>query len=115
MKFCGKFKGCVRETVVSERGVAECEYKGEVKIQNVNCSQQTAFLIDIKDQTGHTQNLAYLENAKKPILRSPTSSLDGITSTYYDGKTLIHQVSSVKTDCKGNKEWTVKFYRLKPC
>jgi len=115
MKFGGKFKGCVRETTVNSKGVAECEYKAELKIQNVNCSQKTAYLIEIKDQTGETQNLAYLENFEKPILRSPTSSVDGITSTYFEDKYLIHQVSFVKTDCKGNKEFVVKYYKLKQC
>lgn len=115
MKFCGKFKGCVRETIVNCKGVSECEYRAELKIQSVNCSQKTAYLIDIKDQTGETQNLAFMENIEKPVLRSPTTDANGITSTYYEGKYLIHQVSWVKTDCKGNKEWVVKYYKLKQC
>lgn len=115
MKFSGKYKGCVRETTVNSKGVAECEYKAELYVKNVNCSQKTAYLIVIKDHIGETQNLAFMENIDKPVLRSPTSSNDGITSTYYEGKYLVHQVSSVKTDCKGNKEWVVKYYKLKQC
>ena len=115
MKFCGKFKGCVKETTVSSKGVAEAEYKAELKVQSVNCSQKTAYLIDVKDQDGEYQNLAYLENFGKPVLRSPTSDVNGISSTYFEGKYLIHQVSFVKTDCKENKEWVVKYYRLKQC
>ena len=56
-----------------------------------------------------------METANKPVLRSPTSGVDGLTSTYYEGKYLIHQVSFVKTDCKGNKEWVVKYFKLKQC
>jgi len=115
MKFCGKFKGCVRETTVSSKGVAECEYKAELDIKNVNCSQKTAYLIDVKDQTGEYQYLSYMENIEKPVLRSATAGIDGITSTYFEGKYLILQVSFVKTDCKGNKEWVVKYYKLKQC
>lgn len=114
MKFCGKFKGCVRETVVNSKGVAECEYKAELKVQNVNCSQKTAYLIDIKDQTGETQNLAFMENFDREVLRSPTAENVGQTSTYFEGKYLIHQVSYVKDTCKG-KEWVVKYYKLKKC
>lgn len=115
MKFSGKFKGCVRETIVCLKGVSECEYKAELKIKNVNCSEKTAYLIDVKDQTGEYQNLAYMENIEKPILRSPTSKYDGITSTYFEDKYLIHQVSYVKTDLKGNKERVVKYYKLLEC
>jgi hypothetical protein len=115
MKFCGKFKGCVRETSVNSKGVAECEYKAELNVKNVNCSQKTAYLIDVKDQTGEYQYLAFMENFGKPVLRSPTGGVEGITSTYYEGKYLIHQVSFVKTDCKGNKKWVVKYYKLKQC
>lgn len=115
MKFSGKFRGCVKETIVNLKGVSECEYKAELTIKNVNCSQKTAYLIDIKDQTGEYQNLAYMENFEKPILRSPTADVNGVTSTYFEGKYLIHQVSYVKTDCKGKNEWVVKYYKLKHC
>ena len=114
MKFCGKFKGCVRETIVNCKGVSECEYKAKIKIVNVNCSQKTAFLINVIDQTGKYENLAYMEDNKKPVLRSPTSSENGITSTYYEGKYLIHQVSMYKKTCKGT-EWIVKYYKMKQC
>ena len=115
MKFCGKFKGCVRETIVSCKGVSECEYKAVLNVRSVNCSQKTAYLIDIKDQTGSTQNLAYLENFGKPVLRSVTSSTDGVTSTYFEGKYLVHQVSFVNESCNGSKEWVVKYYKMKQC
>ncbi len=115
MKFSGKFKGCVRETIVSSKGVSECEYKALLKVKSVNCSQQTAYLIDVKDQTGEFQNLAYLENFERPVLRSPTGNDDGLTSTYFEGKYLIHQVSYVKNGCNGDKEWVVKYYKLKQC
>lgn len=118
MKFSGKFKGCVRETIVCSKGVSESEYKAELKIKNVNCSQKTAYLIDVKDQSGEYQNLAFMENFEKPVLRSPTAidvNSDGLTSTYFEGKYLIHQVSYVKTNSKGNKIWVVKYYKLKQC
>ena len=114
MKFSGKFKGCVRETIVSSKGVSECEYKGELKIKNVNCSQKTAYLIYVKDQTGEYQNLAYLENFEKPVLRSPVENGNGLTSTYFEGKYLIHQISFV-TENKGQREWVVKYFKLKQC
>ena len=114
MKFCGKFKGCCRETIVNCKGVSECEYKAEIKIVNINCSQKTAFLINVIDQTGEYEYLAYMENFEKPVLRSPTSCESGITSTYFEGKYLIHQVSMFKKTCKG-KEWVVKYYKTKYC
>jgi hypothetical protein len=120
MKFFGKFKGCVRETIVNSKGVSECEYKAELRVQSVNCSQKTAFLIDVKDEMGEYQDLAYLEDFGTPVLRSASSSFgtngsNGITSTYFEGKYLIHQVSYSKTDCKGHKEWVVKYFKLKQC
>ncbi len=113
MVFSGKFKGCVRETVVSCKGVSESEYKAELKIKSINCFQKNAYLIVIKDQTGETLNLAYLENTEKPVLRSPSSYANGITSTYYEGKYLIHQVSFVRSNSKDEKVWVVKYYKLK--
>jgi hypothetical protein len=116
MKFSGKFKGCVRETVVNSKGVAESEYKAEIKIKNVNCSNKTAYLINVVDSTGKSDNLAYMEDfTEKPVLRSIDESGNGVTSTYYEDKYLIHQLSTVKTDCKGNKEWIVKYYKMKQC
>lgn len=114
MKFCGKFKGCCRETIVNCKGVAECEYKAEIKIMNVNCSQKTAYLINVKDQTGKYENLAFMEDFKNPVLRAPTEDNRGMTSTYFEGKYLIHKVSYVKDACKG-KEWVVKYYKTKQC
>lgn len=113
MKFCGKFKGCCKETIVNYKGVAECEYKAEIKIINVNCSQKTAFLIKINDQTGEYENLTYLEDFGKHILRSPTSCENGVASTYFKDKYLIHQVSMHKKTSKGI-EWIVKYYKMKP-
>ncbi len=115
MKFCGKFKGCCRETIVCSKGVSETEYKAEIKIKNVNCSQKTAYLLEIKDQTGTYQNLAFMEKDPKEILRSPTSNGAGLVSTYFEGKYLIQQVSYVKESCKGNKQWVVKYYKMKQC
>jgi len=115
MKFCGKFKGCCRETIVCSKGVSETEYPAEIKIKNVNCSQKTAYLLEIKDQTGEYQNLAFMEKDDKPVLRSPTSNGTGIVSTYFEGKYLIQQVSYVKESCKGNKQWVVKYYKMKQC
>jgi hypothetical protein len=117
MKFSGRFKGCVRETIVNSKGVSECEYKAELNIKNVNCSQKTAYLINIKDQEGEFENLSFMEKNDKYILRSPFSNgeSNGLTSTYYEGKYLIHQVSFVKTDCKKKSIWTVKYYKLKQC
>lgn len=112
MKFCGKFKGCCRETIVSSKGVSETEYPAEIKIKNVNCSQKTAYLLEIKDQTGEYKNLAFMEN---DILRSPTSNGTGLVSTYFEGKHLIQQVSYVKESCKGDKQWVVKYYKMKQC
>lgn len=114
MKFCGKFKGCCRETIVNCKGVSECEYKAEIKIKNVNCSQKTAYLIETGDQTGVYQNLAFMENLEKPVLRAPTSDGTGLVSIHFDGKYLIQQVSYVKETCKG-KEWIVKYYKTKQC
>lgn len=115
MKFCGKFKGYCRETIVSSKGVSETEYKAEIRIKNVNCSQKTAYLLEIKDQTDKYQNLAFMEKDDKPILRSPTSDGSGLVSTYYEGKYLIQQVSFIKESCKGDKQWIVKYYKMKQC
>jgi hypothetical protein len=115
MKFCGKFKGCCRETIVSSKGVLEIEYPSEIKIKNVNCSQKTAYLIEVKEQTGEYKNLAFMEKDENPILRSITQDGNGITSTYYEGKYLIHQVSFVKESCKNEKQWFVKYYKMKQC
>jgi len=115
MKFCGKFKGCCRETIVSSKGVSETEYPAQIKIKSVNCSQKTAYLLEIKDQTGENQNLAFLEKDPKEILRSPTSNGTGLVSTYFEGKYLIQQVSFVEETCKGEKKWTVKYYKMKHC
>lgn len=115
MKFCGKFKGCCRETIVSSKGVSETEYKAEIKIKNVNCSQKTAYLLEVEDQTGEFKQLAFLEKDPKEILRSPTSDGTGLVSTYYEGKYLIQQVSYVTKSCKGDKQWVVKYYKMKKC
>jgi len=114
MKFCGKFKGCVRETIVNDKGVSESEYKAIVTIKSVNCSNKTAFLIVVNDNDTVATNLAYMENLDKPILRSINEDGNGITSTYFDGHHLIHEVSSVDNNCKG-KTWKVKYYKLKQC
>ena len=115
MKFCGKFKGCVRETLVNDKGVSETEYKAVMRIKSINCSNKTSFLINILDSEGETKNLAYLENAnKQPVLRSISEFGNGITSTYFDGKYLIHEVSTVKSGDK-NKSWKVKYYKFKQC
>ena len=115
MKFCGKFKGCCRETIVSSKGVCETEYRAEIKIKNVNCSQKTAFLIEVEDQTGEYKNLAFMEKEPKHILRSPTSDGTGLVSTYYEGKYLIQQVSFVTESCKYGKQWVVKYYKMRHC
>lgn len=115
MKFCGKFKGCCRETLICFKGVSETEYPAIIKIKNVNCSQKTAYLIEVKDETGEYNNLAFVEKDDKPILRSVTQDGNGITSTYYEDKYLIHQVSFVKENCKGEKQWFVKYYKMKQC
>ena len=115
MNFCGKFKGCCKETIVCSKGVSETEYKAEIKIKNVNCSQKTAYLIEITDPTGEYQNLAFMEKNEKHFLRSPISNGTGITSTYFEGKYLIYQVSYVKELCKGKKQWVVKYYKMKQC
>lgn len=115
MKFSGKFKGCVRETVVNSKGVAECEFKAELKIRSVNCSNKTAYLILIRENGTDTEELAYMEDFEKPVLRSINETGNGITSTYFEGKYLIHQISSVKFDCKGNREWIVKYYKMREC
>lgn len=114
MGFCGKYKGCYRETVVNCKGVAECEYKAEIKIRNVNCSQKTAYLISVKDSEGERESLAYAEDLDKPVLRSVVSDENGISSTYFEGKYLIHQISMCKNTSKG-KEWVVKYYKTKAC
>ena len=114
MKFCGKFKGCVRETTISNNGVSESEYKAVIKIKSVNCSNKTAYLINVIDSEGETNNLAFKEESEKPILRSINEYGNGITSTYFQGKYLIHEVSSVIPDCK-NKIWKVKYYKLRSC
>jgi hypothetical protein len=114
MKFSGKFKGCVRETIVNDKGVSENEYKAVLTIKNVNCSNKTAYLITVVDVEGETNNLAYIENLEKPVLRSISENSNGITSTYFNGKYLIHEVSSVVPNCK-HKTWKVKYYKLKKC
>ena len=114
MKFCGKFKGCVRETTVSDKGVSETEYKAVMKIKSVNCSNKTAYLITIVDSEGEFNNLAYMEDLEKPVLRSINETGNGITSTYFNGKYLIHEVSSVNPDCK-RKSWKVKYYKMRSC
>ncbi len=114
MKFHGKFKGCVKETLVNNKGISETEYKAILNIKNVNCSNKTAYLITIIDADGETNNLAYIENFKKPVLRSIGENGNSITSTYFEGKYLIHEVSSVVPNCK-RKTWKVKYYKLKKC
>ena len=114
MKFSGKFKGCVKETIVNDKGVYETEYKAVLTIKNVNCSHKTAYLITVVDSDGEFNNLAYAEELEKTVLRSITENGNGITSTYFDGKYLIHEVSSVVPDTK-NKSWKVKYYKLKQC
>jgi len=114
MKFSGKFKGCVRDTVVNDKGVSETEYKAVLTIKSVNCSNKTAYLIVAVDADGESTNLAYLEDLEKPVLRSIGENGNGITSTYFDGKYLIHEVSSVVPDCK-HKTWKVKYYKLRQC
>jgi hypothetical protein len=114
MKFHGKFKGCVRETLVNNKGVSETEYKAVLNIKSVNCSNKTAYLITIIDADGETNDLAYIENFKKPVLRSIGENGNSITSTYFEGKYLIHEVSSVVPNCK-RKTWKVKYYKLKKC
>lgn len=114
MKICGKFKGCVRETIVNDKGVSETEYKAVLTVKNVNCSNKTAYLITVVDSDGEFNNLAYMENLHKPVLRSINENGNGVTSTYFEGKYLIHEVSSVVPDCK-HKTWKVKYYKLKQC
>jgi hypothetical protein len=112
MKFCGKFKGHVRETLVNNKGVSETEYKAVVTVKSVNRSNKTAYLITVVDADGEFNNLAYLEDFEKPVLRSITENGNGVTSTYFDGKYLIHEVSFVVPE---NKTWKVKYYKLKKC
>lgn len=114
MKFSGKFKGCVRETLVNDKGVSETEYKAILTIKNVNCSNKTAYLINVVDGEGEATNLAFMEKFEKPVLRSINSDSNGITSTYFDGKYLIHEVSSVVPGCK-NKTFKVKYYKMRQC
>lgn len=114
MKFSGKFKGCVKETTVNDKGVYETEYKAVMRIKSVNCSNKTAFLITIVDSEGEFNNLAYLEDSEKPVLRSITENANGITSTYFDDKYLIHEVSSVVPNCR-HKTWKVKYYKMRKC
>jgi hypothetical protein len=113
--FCGKFRGCVRETIVKDKCVLETEYKATLIIKNVNCSQKTAYLITAIDCDNEFTSLAFLENIdNKPVLRSITENGNGITSTYYDNETLIHQVSTTDCDSK-RKAFVVKYYKLKKC
>jgi hypothetical protein len=114
MKFTGKFKGCVKETLVSTKGSREIEYKAILTIKSVNCSNKTAYLITTLDDDGEISSLAYLEHSKNPILRSVIPNGKGITSTYFDGKYLIHEVSMVVPNCKYNT-LKVKYFKLKMC
>jgi hypothetical protein len=114
MKFSGKFKGCVRETIVNDKGISETEYKAVLTIKNVNCSNKTAYLIVAVDPDGEASNLAYMENLEKPVLRSINADGNGITSTYFEVKYLIHEVSSVIPNCK-RQTWKVKYYKLRQC
>ena len=117
MKFSGKFKGCVRDTTVNSKGVIETEYKATMKIKNVNCSNKTAFLIEICDKDGEIYNLAFLEDLEgsEPILRSVSETGKGITSTYWKDSHLIHQTSTATVGCDGQTTWKVKYYNMKLC
>lgn len=112
MKFCGKYKGCVRETLVSEKGIYETEYKAVIIIKNVNCSHRTAYMITGTDSEGDFSYLAFKEDLNKPVLRAVSEH--GITSTYFDGSNLIHQISAIVPDCK-HKSKKVKFYKMTKC
>ncbi len=104
-KFCGEFFGKFTETTVEGSTIASTKGVASLTISEVG---KGAFLITVIDNGTTTFNtLAYREG---DVLRAQAQSSEGITSTYYEGDCLIHQVSN-----KSSTVWSVKNYKFKKC
>jgi hypothetical protein len=104
-KFAGEYSGKFNQTVVQGGKITSSKGKATVTITEVG---KGAYLITTVENGSTTFNdLAYLEG---DVLRAQAQSGEGVTSTYFSGKHLIHQVSN-----KSPTTWTVKNYKLKYC
>lgn len=105
MKFCGEYSGKYNQTIVEGGKIVSIKGKATLTIAEVG---KGAYLITSVDDGKVTFNeLAYLEGN---VLRAESQSGQGITSTYFNGKDLIHQLSN-----KSPTTWKVKNYKLKKC
>ena len=104
-KFAGEYSGKYNRTTVQGGKITSTKGKATLTITEVG---KGAYLITTVDDGKTTFNdLAYLEDG---VLRAQAESGEGVTSTYFDGKHLIHQLSN-----KSPTTWTVKNYKLKSC
>ncbi len=105
MKFCGEYSGKYNQTTVEGGKITSVKGTATLTISEVG---KGAYLITSVDDGKLTFNdLAYLEG---DVLRAQAQSGQGVTSTYFDGKHLIHQLSN-----KSPTVWKVKNYKLKKC
>jgi hypothetical protein len=107
MKFCGKYSGKYKKTVINSAGTTSSKGTAEVTISEVGCG---AYLItSIKDgnSSDPKNKLAYLE---KNVLRA-SSEGDGIVSAYFEDNKLIVQLSKKPS----STDWIVFNYSLKKC
>ncbi len=105
MGFCKKYSGKYNGTTVSASGITSFKGKATLEIKEVG---KGAYLITIVENDGTTiNNLAYLEGN---VLRAQAQTGEGITSTYFENKHLIHQSSE-----KSPTVWKVKNFKFKRC
>ncbi len=104
--FAGEYSGKFNQTVVEGGKITLSKGKATLSITEVG---KGAYLITIieSDKTTTIKNLAFLEG---DILRAQAQTGEGITSTYFENKDLIHQSSE-----KSPTTWKVKNYKLKYC
>ena len=104
------FVGVYTKTTVVLPKPGPVSTNGKTKI-TIKLVGPGAYLITVVDDDKNTfANLAYLESmpGMEDVLRSESQSGEGITSTYFNGKKLVHQVSN-----KSPKVWLVANYLCK--
>ena len=103
MKFCGKYSGSYNKTVVEGGQITSSKGKATITIAEVGKGAYLVTIVDDEKTTLH--ELAYLED---DVLRAQAQSGEGVSSTYFEGHHLVHQLSN-----KSPTVWTVKDYKLK--
>ena len=115
-RFVGSFEGKYTRTGVDGNGIGNTAGRALITIKLAGPSVYLVTVVE-DDKTTYN-NLAYLEKipGTEDVLRSEAQSGQGVTSTYFNDKKLVHQVSNIGS--KSPTTWSASNFvcrRVKVC